>query len=437
MAATKAAWFGCASAILGFVPSARRNSWLAAGTAAFLGALGWPDFARADAVTDWHEITTNAICTSSAPTRGPSIFLDIAMVQAAVHDAVQAIGGKYKPYHVQIPGASGSPEAAAAKATHDVLVSIIPTQATALATTYKEYLARKGLKEDDPGVAVGQKAAADIIAFRTEDGRVPNPVPVAFVGDNTVGIWRAAAPTGMAASWMGTIKPFAIQSGSQFRAKAHPALTSEQYTKDYHEVKAVGAATNSTRTPEQTELANFYRSEHLCLLFQRVPRDVVAAHSKSIDDSARAMALATISVSDGLITVWDSKRHFNLWRPITAINEGENDGNPTTAGDPSWKPFVNTPPYSDYTSGANAVVGAITRSLELWCGKDDVTFTVTSTAPEATQKTLTYNRFSDFATDMVNVRIYQGVHFRFADEAGRDQGTKVADWVFQRVGAVK
>jgi hypothetical protein len=236
---------------------------------------------------------------------------------------------------------------------------------------------------------------------------------------------------------MGTIKGFAMQSGSQFRANPPPDLNSERYAKDYNEVKAVGAATNSTRTPDQTELANFYRSEVLCPLFQRIPRDVVAAHGKNIDDNARTMALVTMAISDSLIACWDTKRQFNLWRPITAIHEGENDGNPATAADPAWQAFVNTPPYSDYTSGANNVIGSMTRILELVFGKDDMTFTVVTTAPQATQKTRTYNRLSDLVTDMVNVRIYQSVHFRFADEAGRDQGKQVADWVFKNVATAK
>ena len=417
----------------------RCNGWVAAGITALLGALGGSDIARADAAVDWQVIAADTLCRTTPPLRpGPHGFLDLAVVQAAVFDAVQAIGGKYKPYHVQIPGASGSKDAAAAKAAHDVLVNLYPTQAAALGTTYKEYLTKKGLKEDDPGVAVGQKAAAGINAFRADDGRVPNPPPAPYYGDNVVPKWRAspAANAPMASSWMGTIKPFSIQSGSQFRSNP-PALTSEQYTKDYNEVKAVGAAINSTRTPEQTELANFYHSDHLCLTFQSVARGVAAAHVKSIDDSSRLLVLVNMSVGDALITAWDSKRHFGLWRPSTAIQQGENDGNPATAGDPAWRPFLNDPPYSDYTSGANAVTAAITHTLALFFGKDDMTFTVTSGSPPAKQKTRTYNKFSDMQTDVVNVRIYQGIHFRFADEGGREQGKKVADWVFKHVGTPK
>jgi hypothetical protein len=418
------------------------NRWMAAGTVALLGAFSWSDPTRADAVTDWHEIAENTLCTASPMARGPSTIIDIAIVHTAVYDAVQNIGGKYKPYHVQISGASGSPEAAVAKAAHDTLANLFPTKAQDLGTTYKEYLAKKGLKEDDPGVAVGQKAAAGILALRADDGRAPNPMPAAFTGENAVGKWRTTPPqTGyhdqMRAAWMGAAKPFVIQSGSQFRAPAPPALTSEQYAKEYNEVKGVGAATNSTRTPEQTELANFYRSEYLCPIFQSMPREIAKAQTKSIDDSSRLLALVSMAVADTAITVWDSKKHFMLWRPITAIHEGENDGNPATAGDPAWQPFLTTPPYPDYTSGGNGVTGSTTGILKLYFGKDDVAFTVTSPSKEAKEKTRNYKSFSEYAKDMVDVRIYQGLHFRFADEASRDQGMKVADVVFKNVGAPK
>ena len=167
------------------------NRWVAAGTI-FLGALGWSNAASADAVTDWQEIAANTLCSGPAtpPRSGPVGLLDMAIVQIAVYDAVQSIGGKYKPYHTAIPGASGSPEAAAAKAAHDVLVAFYAPKAEELGKTYKEYLAKKGLKEDDPGVAVGQKTAAGIIAVRADDGRVPNPAPAPWMGDNAVGKWR-------------------------------------------------------------------------------------------------------------------------------------------------------------------------------------------------------------------------------------------------------
>ena len=169
----------------------RSNRWLESFTILpllALAALGWSHIARADAVLDWNAIAADTVSKAAPPRPVPVSFLDMAVVQAAVYDAVEAIGGKFKPYQVQIPGASGSPEAAAAKAAHDVLINIFPPQAAPLDTAYRDYLAKKGLAEDDPGVAVGQKAAAGILALRANDGRLPNPPPPPFAGDNATGV---------------------------------------------------------------------------------------------------------------------------------------------------------------------------------------------------------------------------------------------------------
>lgn len=419
----------------------RWNRWVAAGTTALIGALGWPDVVRADAVTDWHEIAANTLCSGPAtpPRSGPVGVLDMAITQIAVYDAVQNIGGKYKPYQTVIPGASGSPEAAAAKAAHDVLVAFYAPKAEELGKTYKEYLAKKGLKEDDPGVAVGAKTAAGIIAARKDDGRVQASASSPWMGDNAVGKWRPTIgrgkiEDGMAAPWLGEVKPFVCESGSQFRAPSPPALTSEQYTKDYKETKALGAKTNSTRTPEQTELADFWSTDKplWCRASHGVIREPVAAHVKDINESSRAIVLASLSAADAAITVWYTKRNDTFWRPITAIHEADKDGNPATEPDPSWQPYMNTPPYSDWTSGANGFSGAVARSHTNFFGKDDVTFTITNG-----EKSRTYNKFSDFAKDIVDVRIYHGLHFRSADVAAREQGEKVADEVFKKVATPK
>jgi hypothetical protein len=408
-----------------------------------LAAVTWWQTARADAVLDWNAIAVDTVSKAAPPRPVPVSFLDMAVVQAAVYDAVEAIGGKFKPYQVQVPGASGSPEAAAAKAAHDVLIIIFPPQAAALDTAYRDYLAKKGLAEDNPGVAVGQKAAAGILALRANDGRLPNPQPPPFTGDNATGVWRPTTsyqppppPSGaaMLVPWLGTVPCFTLQSGDQFRAKPPPALSSQQYAADYNEVKALGAQSEGARTPEQTELAYFYAGD-IPLQLRRTLGEVAATHVNNIDDNARLLALANLAMADAAITAWDSKKHYVYWRPVTAIQEGEDDGNPATAGDTSWQPFLNTPPYPEYTSGANNVTAALTRTLALFFGKDDTTFTVTSDHPKVTQKTRTYDRFSDMASDMVNVRIYHGVHFRSGDQAGREQGTQVADWVFGHVAA--
>jgi hypothetical protein len=405
------------------------------------GWLSWTGTVHADAVTDWHAIAVQALATMAPPRAIPLTFLDIAIVQVAVHDAVQAIDRRFKPYHVHIPGATGSPAAAAAKAAHDVLVAIFPDQTTALDTTYHEYLAVHKLAKDDPGVSAGQAAAAGVLARRANDGRLPNPAPAPYVGGPAPGQWRptlslqpppppSEAP--MAMSWLGAVPPFTLTSGDQFRAKPVPPLQSPEYTKDYNEVKALGARVNSTRTPEQTQLAYFYAGNAF-ILWNRALREIAAAHTPQMGDNARLLALSSLAMADAVIACWESKRHYAFWRPITAIREGDKDDNAQTAGDPTWEPFLNTPPYPDYTSGANNVVGALTHTLELFFGKDDLPFTVVSEHPQADPKTRTYPRFSALAADTVEVRIYHGVHFRFADEAGRLQGRSVAEWVFAHV----
>jgi hypothetical protein len=405
------------------------QSWRSIATLAILLAI--PASVSADAVADWNAIAVQATVTAARP--GPSGVLDVAMVQAAVYDAVQAIEKRYEPYYVEIPGASGSPEAAAAKAAHDVLVSRFPAQASSLDTTYQQYLLNHGLSESDPGVAVGATAAAGIIALRACDGSFPNPAPPPFTGGTAIGIWRPTPPGNlpMAAPWLSNVTPFTLTRPSQFRAGPPPALTSREYTRDYNEVKAMGSLNNSSRTPEQTELAQFWNASYL-VLWNQVFRDIAAVHVDNIADSARLFALADMSIADALITAWNTKKYYVVWRPMTAIQEGNNDGNPRTAGDPTWQPLITNPNYPDYSSGANNFTGAATRSLALFFGTDQMTFSVTTTNTGPTnQDTRTFSRFSAAAQEVVDGRIYEGIHFRFADEVARKQGRQVADWTFR------
>ena len=228
--------------------------------------LAAPASARADAVGDWNAIAVQATITAGRP--NPTINLDVAMVQAAVYDAVQAIEKQYEPYYVEIPGASGSPVAATAKAAYDVLLNRFPAQAASLDMTYQQFLANNGLSENDPGVTVGAKAAAGIIALRACDGSFPNPAPP-FIGGTDPGVWRPTLPAfaPMIAPWMGNVTPFTLTRPSQFRAQPPPALTSREYARDYNEVKTLGALNNSSRTAEQTDMAHF-RWQHSSALEQ-------------------------------------------------------------------------------------------------------------------------------------------------------------------------
>jgi hypothetical protein len=393
--------------------------------------LAAPASASADAVSDWNAIAVQATVTGARP--GPTGALDIAMVQAAVYDAVQAIEKQFEPYYVDIKGASGSPIAAAAKAAHDVLVSRFPAQTAALDMTYQQYLITNGLLDTDPGVAVGAQAAAAIIALRACDGSFPVPAPPPFTGGTGVGVWRPTPPANaaMLAPWLGSVTPFTLTRPSQFRAEPPPAVTSREYTRDYNEVKALGALNNSSRTPEQTDLAHFWSANYTVLLNQ-VLRDIAGAHVDNISESSRLFALADMAIADALITAWESKTYYVFWRPITAIQEGNNDGNPRTDGDALWLPLVVTPPYPDYTSGANNGTSALINTFRLFFGTNRMTFSITTTNLGPTiQDTRMYHRFSQVTTEVVDARIYEGIHSRFADTAARKQGKQVAHWAFK------
>ena len=402
------------------------------------GLLIWAGPAGADAVSDWNVIAQPAIAVGRPGAPGA---LDSALVQIAVHDAVQALDKRFEPYHVVIRGAKGSQSAAVAAAAHDALVGLYPAQATSLDTAYYKYLADNGLT-GDAGLDVGHQVAAAVLTLAR---KAPAVVPP-FVGSTETGHWRPTdsfigTPPGppapfspMLAPWMADTVPFTFTNSARFRPRPPPAVTSERYTREYNEVKSLGAFASTAltilaRTPEQTDIAYFY-SENAISQWNRALRAIANTHLSNVGDSARLFALANLAMADSLITAWNTKKFYYNWRPLTAIREGDRDGNPDTAGDPDWQPLINNPNYPDYISGANSIAGSMSRTLQLFFGTDDMTFNITSVAPKAIIKTRTYRHFSDAAQDVVNARIYLGIHFRTADEVARTQSRRVARWVF-------
>jgi hypothetical protein len=350
-----------------------------------------------------------------------------------VHDTLQSYDRKFEPYFAEVRGVSGSRVAAVAAAAHGVLVGFYPTQAATLDSTYQTYLADRGLT-GDAGVAVGEAVAARIIPLRRLD---PDPLPEPFVGSTEIGQWRPTEsllpgpPTTLSpmfAPWIGSFEPFTLTGPARFRAPPPPELTSDQYTADYNEIKAKGALTGSTRTADQTDIAYFW-TDNFFAQWNRAIRGVVEGRVAGLGNRARLFALANLAVADAVMMSWDSKLFYNYWRPITAVREGENDGNPDTIGDPAWQPLVNTPPYPDYTSGANNVTGAMTKTLELYFGTDDIEFEITSNAAAAVKKSRIFPSFSAASNQVVNARIYLGIHFRTADLEARKQGRAVAQYV--------
>lgn len=406
--------------------------------------LCWTTLASADVVVDWNSIAAQTIGNAGAARPGPSGLIDLAMVQLAVHDALQAFQGHYEFYGAPISNASGSPVAAVAKAARDVLygVGLTTFSANPLVTVdqkYNEYLAANSLLPTDPGTVVGQAAAANILNLRVNNtGAVP-PGAEQFFGGTNPGDWRPTAldamgkPAAMVATYLSKVMPFTLQAAGQFRGNPPPHLASGKYADDYNEVKALGSLSSTERTEEQTDTALFF-ADNAIQYWNRCMRLLPDTLFADSGERGRLFALVNMAMADAVITAWESKRHFSFWRPLTAIQLGDTDGNSRTEGDPSWQPFIVTPNYPDYTSGANSLNGSATTMLANFFGTDKMSFEMTSNFvhPNGSRpkNPRTYQRFSDAAVDIVDARVFEGIHFRSADEGGRRQGKHVANWAF-------
>lgn len=384
--------------------------------------------ADADVITDWNAVTVS--CGQGPPSPpnrvGPPGLIDIAVVQLAVHDAVQAIEGRFETYQYNPPWprrTDGSIEAAAAAAAYYTLAGMYGSDDPCLAGVTDPAL----VYVDDDGVRVGKEAAAALLPHYRATTALPTDP---FVGGTEPGQWRPTpGSTQGANTWMGNAPPFALEHSWQFRPGPPPALKSFQYLRDYNEVKRLGSATSTERSEEQTELARFWSINFIAQWYS-VVRAIADAHVADIGDKARLLALIAVAAADSQISVYDAKYVYNFWRPITAIQNGDADGNDWTKGDPAWTSFSGNPPYPDWTSGANMLTASITGIMQFYFRTDKFDFTVSSTAAGLAHPTRQYRRFSQVQQEVVDVRVYQGIHFRTADEEGRRQGIRVAAWTF-------
>jgi hypothetical protein len=354
----------------------------------------------------------------------------MAFVHAAVYDAVVGIEGRYAPYrfHAHAPRKT-SAEAAAVAAAHKVLVTYVPSAQATLDAAYAASLAQlPDGKAKTRGIAFGNRAADNLIALRANDGRNAN---ILFTQQPAPGIWRPTPPAfaPMVTPWMGFVTPLLVHSPTQFAPPSPPALTSARYTRDFDEVKALGSATSTVRTQAQTDTALFY-SGLANVQLQAMLRDQVSVRHLDIVDAARMFAAADMSAADTIISVWHAKYVDGFWRPDTAINLADTDGNPATDPDPSWVPLRPDPAYPEYPSGYNGFAAAVTRGLERVFHTRQLQLTVISTAVPNVQRH--YDTGSALRQDVVDGRMWLGVHFRFGDTAARDMGLRLTDWTLDR-----
>jgi hypothetical protein len=351
---------------------------------------------------------------------GPTAFNYFAFVHLAMYNAVVGITGDYELYRWTKHAPTGaSPEAAAAAAAHRVLVNYFGSTPAIVADLDAKLAASLAEVPDggaqDKGVAYGVKAADRIIALRVNDGRnAAVTVPVA----DAPGEWSPTPPANaaFATAWLGGVTPIALPSTDHFAPGAPPALDSAEYLADLAEVQAKGEV-NSSRTDFESQTARFF-SDAGIVPMQRALQDHALRNNLDIDDSARMFAAVDTAIADGAGTVWKAKLQYMLWRPVTAIRAG---------GLTTWTSFVTTPPYPDWPSGLCSVVAATGTVLERLNG--DVDLKITSAASGAGTQPRHYTDNETFFSDAVNARVWSGIHFRFADTAGIDVGSKVANYV--------
>jgi hypothetical protein len=407
-----------------------------------LVALVSPTVARADAVTDWNAIASTTIVTNPGqpPLLGAAGVLGFAMVQGAVYDAVNAIDRGHQAYLVQ-PSAnpSDSKEAAAATASYQVLIGLFPAQQSILEPIYNSYI--EALPDSPPGskaagIAVGEATAAAMLEARQGDGRF-GPPPTLY--PPAPGIWRPTPPTFPfdPAPWVGNVLPFIVPSAEMLRTDGPNALTSAAYAEDFNEVKELGSLTSTTRTADQTDAAIFWADNGIAL-FNRVFRTLAASQNLDIVQNARLFAMTNLAAADALIGCWNDKYYWQFWRPITAIREADSDGNPATEADPTWWPLFHpttpvfsgpplvTPPFPDHPSGHTSATSAIVHTLQNFFGTDKIAFSAFSNRSGTTRS---FDRFSDANKEVIDARVWAGIHFRTADTQGAVLGNKVAHYL--------
>jgi len=377
-------------------------------------------------ISDWNAIAV-ATLTGDTTKQPVEDILYVGFVQAAVYNAVVGVEGRYAPYrfHAHAPRGA-SVQAAAVAAAHEVLVTYSPYAQPTLDAAYLTALAQiPDGKAKTRGVTFGTLAADRVIAMRADDGR---NAPILFTQAPAPGVWRPTPPglLPMIVPWMGDVTPLLVPSGATFGEPGPPpALTSAHYARDFNEVKALGSAPPTTRTPEQTATALFF-SGNAVVQFNAALRDQLAVRHLDIVDAARLAAAVDMSSADAIIAVWHAKYLYGFWRPITAINLADTDGNPATIADPNWKPLLTTPAYPDYVSGYSGLTGAFTQAVEDALATSDLHLTLTSTAVAGAVRT--YDAGSALRNDVVDARVWLGIHFRFADTGGVEMGQRVADW---------
>lgn len=387
-----------------------------------------PSLATADAVTEWNTIGTNA-------TAGPPLPQNrmMTIMHIAIHDALNAITPRYETYNPQSPAPGGSPDAAVAAAAYTTLAALLPAQAAALKLRYDNRIAEApACPPARPdciavGVAAGTAAASAILTLRTGDGSATPHLP--YTAAPGIGVWEPTPPQLGAAQFAGygQLVPFAMAAPSQFRPGPITALDvdSMEYTRDYNEVKTNGNTTVRSAAPnsEKSRTARYWPGGGAN--FNASARVITAGYPFDQWHNAQYFALLNMAANDAIIAIFEAKFHYNFWRPTTAIRAAANDGNSATQPDPGYVSYIAAPAYPDYPCGLPGLVSAANEITRRALGTDNIAYTFSAAGITRYFKTL-----SEADADVVDARVYGGIHFRTSCEAGTQLGRRVADYVF-------
>jgi PAP2 superfamily len=387
--------------------------------------------AFANVITDWDEKAVAVVMPGGPAGVTQQVYTAqrmMGMVDAAMFDAVNSIERRYRPYLVQLPAdPATSKEAAAAAAAAAVLATIDAKTAGEMKAALASYLTSipDGAAKSD-GIKLGETVAAKVVAARANDG---SDAPDAYRPRTTPGVYVPTPIT--AGSMWPDVKPFAMAKGSQFRPKAPISLESKEWATDFKELKDYGGKNSVKRTAQQTETARFWLMAGPPA-YHPFARQLVTAKQMSVVDSARFMALVAVGLNDALIAVFDAKYHYNFWRPITAIRNGDIDNNPATDREATWQPIDNTPMHPEYPCAHCILSGSVAAVVKTALGSADIP-EIAVTSPTAPGLTHRWTNMAAFTEEVANARIWAGFHYRFSTRVGTGMGLQIGEYVVKNV----
>jgi hypothetical protein len=383
----------------------------------------------------WNTIAQDTVVNT------PGIFINESLLymsyaQTAVYDAVTSIEGGYQPYASKIAAPSGaSADAAVVEAAYRTLIQYFPSQISALSGYRDESLSLiPGGAAKNDGIAVGAAAAADIIAVRADDGHKPVGTITPYTPPASAGLafWQPTPPAFLPPQtpWLADVRPFVIPDANRFLPPPPPTLDSQQWVEEYNEVMTWGRATGSPRTQEQTDIALFWSTNPI-RQYNTAFRDVATDHQFNLLQTARLLALGNVAAADTQIACWNAKYHYGFWRPVTAIAAaGRDDGNPATVKDPTWTPTLTTPNHPEYPGAHGCFSSAMAEVFSNVLGTNRIDLTVTSTIVP-TMPTRHFERANDLRAEIIDARLWGGLHYRGSSVAGEVLGRSVAKYVLK------